>query len=125
MSAVTKFAPAPLRRIITKLPHRRRQRQFERHPCCITGTIRMDGTNYEREGLILELSVGGLLFREASHFILQTEGVGVDIQFLDRRMRGTIVNTQDRGYGIKLATTLAEEEVEQLVEQHGVFEHDA
>ena len=122
MSAVTFLAPAPLRRLLSKLPHRKRPRQFERFACCIPATIRVDGTNYEREGLILELSAGGLLFREATHFLLAIQGVGADIQFLDRRVRGTIVNTQERGYGIKLTAILDEEDVEQLVAQHGVFE---
>lgn len=122
MSVVTSYAPASLRRLLDRLPHRRAPREFERFPCCITATIRVDGTGYEREGLILELSAGGLLFREASHFILQALGVGVDVQFLDRRVRGTIVNTQERGYGVKLTATLDDEEVEHLVAQHGLFE---
>lgn len=98
----------------------RAMRQHERHACCIQGALHIRERNYRIEGLILEVSRGGVLFREASRFILDRVGTVVTVQTADVNAPGTIVNVRPAGYGIRFDNLLDDTLVDDLVARYGV-----
>jgi hypothetical protein len=109
---------APLRWF--KRSPNRGTRQHERYPCCIQGSLVIRDRNYRIEGLIMEVSRGGILFREASRFILDRVGTAVTVQSADLSAPGTIVNVRSAGYGIRLDQLLDDAFVDDLVARFGV-----
>ena len=98
----------------------RAMRQHERYPCCIQGALNIRERNYRIEGLILEISRGGVLFREASRFILDRVGTVVTVQTADLNAAGTIVNVRPAGYGIRFDNLLDDTLVDDLLARYGV-----
>lgn len=109
---------APLR-WFTRRPSRG-ARQHERYPCCIQASLHIRDRNYRIEGLIMEVSRGGVLFREASRFVLDRVGTVVTVQASDLSAAGTIVNVRPAGYGIRLDQLLDDTFVDDLVTRFGV-----
>lgn len=120
MMSLTTISNTVANGLRSAIPALRRPRQFERFPVCIPAILSIEGQNYEDDGLVLEVSAGGLLFRQASQYIVHIAGRGAKIRFLEHKLEGTIVNTQSRGYGIRLASRLIPEEVDRLFEEYGI-----
>lgn len=95
-------------------------RQHERYPCCFQASLVIRDRHYRIEGLILEVSRGGVLFREASRFILDRVGTAVTVQSADLNVPGMIVNVRSAGYGIRLDQLLDDTHVNDLVARFGV-----
>ena len=95
-------------------------RQHERYPCCIQGALEIRERSYRIEGLVMEISRGGALFREASRFILDRVGMSVTVQTADISVTGTIVNMRPAGYGIRFDNLIDDTLVADLVSRYGV-----
>ncbi len=94
-------------------------RAYERMPFCIIANLNIPERRIELEGLVLEVSRGGVLFREASTYILDRRGIEIEISFEGMKVSGKIVNVTTRGYGIKLDKVLNDDELERLMARAG------
>ena len=97
------------------------QRRFKRHSCYVIGTMRIVEKHVELDGLVTEVSQGGLLFRTASTYILFRLEDDVSVSFNNKTVSGKIVATRDTGYGVKLNELLPEEFVEEIASHYGVM----
>jgi hypothetical protein len=97
------------------------QRRFKRHSCFVIGMLRIVDKHVELDGLVTEISQGGLLFRTASTYILFRLEDEVTVSFNNRTFPGKIVATRDTGYGVKLNDLLPEEFVEEVASHYGVM----
>lgn len=115
-------SPSGLASAITaKIPFLKRNksgshmRAHQRVPCCLMAELLIVERGFKLEGLVIEVSRGGMRFREASNFILRRDKVKVAVLAAGAEFPGMIVNTGANGYGIKLDALVAEEELERLV----------
>jgi hypothetical protein len=94
-------------------------RRHERYSCCSVATLLIVDRGVELEGLVLEGSIGGLLFREASTFVFDRSGAAVRVHVAGLSLAGTIVNVRSRGYGIRLNHALNQEELDRILAPSG------
>lgn len=95
-------------------------RRHKRHACCVIATLKIIERDIELEGLVMELSLGGALFRQASTYILFREGEDVILSLGGRSAPGVLVATRPTGYGVKLSEELPEDFVEEIVARFGM-----
>jgi hypothetical protein len=98
----------------------RGQRQYERHACCIPAYLHIAERDYDIEGLNLEVSAGGLLFRPAARYILERDGSEIAVRFLTYKLAGRIMNSRAAGYGVRLNSLLSADDLDSLVDEYGV-----
>ena len=92
-----------------------RDRRWERAPCQLLAVMNIPAANIEIEGLLMEVSRGGLLFRPASRYILERIRERVTVKFESFALDGVIMRTMPKGYGIALADVLSDEAIESIV----------
>lgn len=114
----------PVKRFGTKLksmlPGKKKNdfvRRFERHPCCVVAVLHLLDRGYDMDGVLLEISEGGCLFRGASQFIMDRTGEAVTVHFAGENYSGTIVNVRPQGYGVKLNESLPPELVRHIARE--------
>ena len=90
-------------------------RSHERHSCCVLATLLIVERGVELEGLLLEASFGGLLFREASAFVFDRHGAAIKVRAAGLELSGRIVNVRSRGYGIRLDREMTQEQLQTLL----------
>jgi hypothetical protein len=95
-----------------------RHRAYTRHPCCAVSTLLLVDKGVELEGLTLELSRGGALFREACTFILERNGAPITLRLPDAALVGTVVNTRAEGYGVRFDKLMDQDMLEQLLQRY-------
>lgn len=95
-------------------------RRHKRYACCVIATLKIIERDIELEGLVMELSLGGALFRQASTYILFREGEDVILYIGGRSAPGVLVATRPTGYGIKLSEELPEAFIEEIVARFGI-----
>ncbi len=95
-------------------------RRHQRHPCCIIGVLDILDRAVPLDGLVVEISEGGALFRTASTFIFDRRGSPVSLRFADREWRGEIVNVKAEGYGIRLDNNVTVDEIEHIILRYGM-----
>jgi hypothetical protein len=95
-----------------------RHRAYPRHPCCAVATLLLVDKGIELEGLTLELSRGGALFREACSFILQRNGAPVTLRLPDAALPGLVVNTRTEGYGVRFEKVMEPDMLEHLLQRY-------
>jgi hypothetical protein len=88
------------------------QRTHVRHDCMIVATITVVDKHVTIDGLVSEISLGGVKFRPASTYILDRTSEKVSISMDGFVIDGTIRNTSQEGYGIQLGMKLEEEDLE-------------
>ena len=107
-----------------QLPFFRKKPSFERrhvrHNCCIVAELTIIDRSITLPGVVLEVSMGGVLFRPASSFILDRRGEAVSVQFENLKRAGTIMNVRPVGYGIRLFQDIEEEALDDLVGNFGI-----
>ena len=105
-----------------KLPSLGKRKTFSRahrrFPCYMEAKLHLVDSRITLEGMIFEISQGGVLFRQASAYILDRQGADVRVDLPGLRVKGSIVNTRPIGYGIKLFDPFEEEDVQQLAMMH-------
>lgn len=90
-------------------------RVHQRVPVCMMAELLIVDRGFKLDGLLIEVSRGGMRFREASAFILRRDRVAVVVQVDGGEYPGTIVNSGVNGYGIKLDSVIPQEEVDRLI----------
>lgn len=104
--------------IFDRFRSKSRHRLYSRYPCCAVSTLLLVDKGVELEGLTLELSRGGALFREACTFILERNGVPVTLRLPDLALSGSIVNTRSEGYGVRFEKVMEEDTLQHLLERY-------
>jgi hypothetical protein len=97
-------------------------RRFPRHPCCVMATLEIGARDIALDGLVTELSLGGLLFRPASAFVFDRLGAAVTVRVGDDELEGLIVNVKETGYGVRFHESIAEERMAALLRHYGLPE---
>lgn len=95
-------------------------RRHKRFPCCFVAVLTLIQKEIPIDGLVTEISQGGLVFRPASSFIFDRRGNLVTIKFGDEALNGQIVNVTGNGYGIRFAEDLDAEEVDAILANYGL-----
>lgn len=98
---ISQYLPDAINSSLDRFRGKSRHRAFTRHHCCAVSTVLLGEKGIELEGLTLELSRGGALFREACTFILERNGSPIILRLPDVALAGTVVNTRPEGYGIR------------------------
>lgn len=109
--------------LFSKLPFFKKKaftRRHTRHDCCIIATLTIDERHFELDGVILELSRGGVLFRPASTYILDRYGERVTARFEGIEGEGIIANVRPQGYGVRFREELPEAAIDELVSRYGL-----
>jgi hypothetical protein len=109
-------------RAILNLARRRagvHDRVHERHNCCTMAKLDIASHGTTLDGMMLEVSRGGALFREASSYILDRYGCSVTLNLPGFSRAATIVNVRSEGYGVRWANPLTSEELGELLTRHG------
>jgi hypothetical protein len=94
-------------------------RRHERFPCCVLAAIEIVGKDVSIDGLVTELSQGGLLFRPASSYLFDRTGADVIVRFEEDEFVGRIVNVKSAGYGVRFNDDVEIERVRALLDQFG------
>ncbi|MES2906471.1 MAG: PilZ domain-containing protein [Pseudomonadota bacterium] len=107
---------------ILKIPYLqpRYVRRHKRYSCCIVAAMHVTERHFEIEGVILELSQGGLLFRQASRYIMDRSQEFVSIRFEGLVLTGQIVNISSQGYGVLFDEELTADRVQMLITTYGL-----
>jgi hypothetical protein len=95
-------------------------RRHARYECCIVGELDVVERHFDIDGVILEVSAGGVLFRPASTFILNRLGERVRARFEGVEMEGVIMNVRPVGYGVKFDELIPDAAIERLVADFGL-----
>ena len=120
----TTKAPVEKKSLFSFLPFRKKQtafvRRYSRHECFVIGSLVLPERRLELDGAVMEISIGGALFRPATRFILDRTGEDCFVCFNELRVPGRIMATRSDGYGIRLMRDLEGDFVDQTVETFGL-----
>jgi hypothetical protein len=100
-------------------------RRHERFACCIVAVLDIIDKDVPIDGLVTEISQGGLLFRPATRFIFDRRGSSVVVRFGDEELSGSIVNVKPTGYGVRLEDEAQPEKIQALLERFGFANDEA
>jgi hypothetical protein len=95
-------------------------RRHERFPCCVIAVLHLPDKDLPLEGLVTEISQGGVLFRPASHFIFDRRGAKVTLRFADDDVDATIVNVKSHGYGVEFDEVITKERTQDILDLFGL-----
>jgi PilZ domain len=95
-------------------------RRHQRFPCCIVAVLDVLDKNVPIDGLVTEISEGGLLFRPASAFVFDRRGALVTIRFGQDEIDGLIVNVKSTGYGVRFGEEIDLDRIEGLLQEFGL-----
>ena len=97
----------------------RRKPAFERaairHVCQIDGEITLTEKMASYEGRLVNLSLGGAMFRPRLAYLMNRRGVAVLVQAGGLALAGEIVATTPLGFGISFEKPLSETELAHLL----------
>lgn len=96
-----------------------KNRQFQRYECSVVGTMRITHKNYDLDGMVLEVSEGGVNFRTATTYILNRNGEEVIVNFAGLELAGVIVATRPAGYGVQLNEAISPDLVQRIASKFG------
>lgn len=118
---VPKYDTETLRRRIkedeSKNSHKRK---FERHKIFAVAEMVLMNNSQRIDGVIDEISIGGLRFRPASAFIMERSGEAVSISLGELQVSGRIRATRADGYGVQLLDKLNDEQLDVLIGQYRI-----
>jgi hypothetical protein len=100
-------------------------RRHERFACCIVAVLDIVDKDVPVDGLVTEISQGGLLFRPATRFIFDRRGSSVLVRFSDEEWAGSIVNVKATGYGVRLDNEVPPEQIQSLLDRFGFADDEA
>ena len=87
------------------------KRAFERHSVFAVATMVLHENSQEIEGIIAEVSQGGVRFRPASLFLLNRNSERISIILDDINVTGIIRASRADGYGIQLLDEISATEI--------------
>ena len=91
------------------------QRRHTRHECYNPGILSIVNRSIQLEGIVTEVSKGGIKFRPATTHLLNRNGTQVSLTFSTIRATGKIVATRSDGYGIALFEELEDEMIAEFL----------
>lgn len=91
------------------------QRRHTRHECSALGVMAIVNRSITMEGIVTEISQGGIKFRPATTYLLNRNGTQVSVTFSTIRVTGKIVATRPDGYGIALFEELDDALIEDFL----------
>ena len=97
-----------------------RDRKFQRVACEQIAELYLPDRRLSLHGMLVEVSKGGALFREASRYILDRRRARVVVRAAGLEVPGVIVNVRDVGYGVHFDTPIDETTIAQLADQRSV-----
>lgn len=86
-----------------------------RHACQIDGEIVLTERMASYEGRLVNLSLGGAMFRPRLAYLMNRRGVAVQMQACGLTLVGEIVATTPQGFGIRFEEPLADDELAHLL----------
>jgi hypothetical protein len=95
-------------------------RRYQRFSCSIVASMAVPVKNLALEGLVTEVSQGGLIFRGASDYILNRNGQEVTVEFAGVLLQGSVVATRITGYGVQFAMPISLEMVQEITQKFGL-----
>lgn len=87
-------------------------RRHHRHACRVKSSLSLIEPGLDIEGLLIDVSEGGALFRPPTTYLLDRKGAHVRIMVHQMGVGGQIVGTSPRGYHIKFFQMVESEQVE-------------
>ncbi|MFN0265354.1 PilZ domain-containing protein [Tepidamorphus sp. 3E244] len=97
-------------------------RKHQRYSCCIVGRLEFPDRGFYIDGSVMEISLGGTLFRACSTYMIDRRLEQVRVHFDKHCMRGQIMNIRPEGYGIRFLDPLAEDDLLPLADAFGLQE---
>ncbi len=94
------------------------KRRFERHEIFAVATMIILDSSQHIEGVITEISQGGMKFRPASLFLQERNSERVSIILDDINTTGTIRASRADGYGIQLIEKLDEVDLDFILKNY-------
>lgn len=94
-------------------------RRHARHECSCIGVMSIVNRSTFFEGIISQISKGGLRFRPAKHYLLEHKNTQVLFEFGNLSVAGKIVATRPDGYGVALFDEIDEEKLEAFLAEYG------
>ena len=94
-------------------------RRHVRHECSCIGRMSILNRSMSLEGIISEISKGGLKFRPAKVYLLERRDTPVLFEFAGFRISGKIVATRNDGYGIALYEEIEDDTLTAFLDRHG------
>lgn len=91
------------------------ERAAARHSCQIDGEIMLTEKQASYEGRLINLSVGGAMFRPRLAYLMHRRGVAVMVQAGGLVISGEIVATTPEGFGVRFDKPLDEAALAQLL----------
>ena len=91
-------------------------RRFQRLACEQVAELHLPDRRISLNGMIIEISKGGALFREASRFILDRKRERVVLRVAGLELTGRIVNVRSVGYGISFDQEVDEDTIARIVD---------
>lgn len=95
-------------------------RRHERFGCCFVAVLEIVDKGVPLDGLVTDLSQGGLLFRPASLFIFDRREAEVEVRTGDEALAGEIVSVRSTGYGVRFRNDISTIHLESLIAQFGL-----
>jgi hypothetical protein len=96
------------------------KRKFQRHPTFAVSTLMLLDNSHVFDGVVTEVSAGGVKFRPASSFLQERNGDRVSIKIDEIQSTGVIRASRADGYGIQLLDKLPQEAMEFILQNYGV-----
>ena len=93
-----------------------RNRRYQRVACEQVAELDFPDKRITLYGMVIEVSRGGALFREASRFILDRRRETVVLRAAGFEIPGIIVNVRDVGYGIRFNHEIDEDTIARLAD---------
>lgn len=123
-SPVNKFIAAQsetLRRRIDKDQEKNaHKRKFQRHPTFAVATLMLLDNSHIFDGVVTEVSTGGIKFRPASSFLQEHNGDRVAVKIDEIQSSGVIRASRADGYGIQLLEKLSQFEMDHILHNYSV-----
>ena len=91
-----------------------RDRRFQRLAVEMSAELLFPDRSFNLRGMVIEMSAGGALFREASHYILDRRRANVVLRVDGHEFPGVIVNVRSAGYGIRFDELVADDIISQM-----------
>lgn len=90
-------------------------RRHKRYECFAIGILTILDRSVPIDGVVNEISAGGMRFRPASAFILDRKGERVMCTIGDLQVSGKIVAVHPNGYGVQFFEALQEQEIQEML----------
>jgi len=88
-------------RALRNLIQPRKDRAHDRRACRLGATMTLLARDIDLNGIVLDISPRGCLFRPELLYLVQRSGESVYVEIAGRRIAGSVAATSSSGYGIR------------------------